>query len=306
MILGAGADYHITARTPETRIDDYTEAILEKFQQANDLFENAGCKAVLNAGDFWDSEKEPYWLVNWVIEYFRNRMWCRTNWFYAVAGQHDQVNHTKNLENTPYQTLVSSGCIKHLGKSPIQIDPTEDTFLYGMSWGEKVPKIKDPDARNILVCHDLLVKEKIWKGQENVKYAIDFLKQNKFDFIICGDNHKPFHEIYRGRVLIMCGSLGRLKSDQQEYQPCVYTIDTEKPGEFETIKVPLKNKRVFDVSKKIKVKANKKELMKFIKTLDKRSKKISFKDKIEDKKQRIKSPTIIEEIEAILTSVTGR
>ena len=304
MLLGAGGDYHITARTPETRTDDYTEAILDKFQKVNDLFENAGCRAVLNAGDFWDTEKEPYWLVNWMIEYFRNRLWSRKDWFYTVAGQHDQVNHTKNLENTPYQTLVSSGCMKHLGKNPVQIDPMEQTFIYGMSWGEKVPKIKNQDARNILVCHDLLVKEKIWKGQENVKYAIDFLKQNKFDFIICGDNHRPFHEIYRGRVLIMCGSLGRLKSDQQDYQPYVYTIDTEKPGEFETIKVPLRNKRVFDVSKKIKVKANKKELLKFIKTLDKRSKKLSFKDKIEDKKQRIKSSELIEEIDRILTSVT--
>lgn len=303
MILGAGADYHITARTPETRIDDYTEAILEKFQKANDLFENAGCRAVLNAGDFWDSEKEPYWLVNWMIEYFRNRIWSRSNWFYTVAGQHDQVNHTKNLENTPYQTLVSSGCICHLDKNPKQLDPEEDTFIYGMSWGESVPKIKEPDATNILVCHDLLVKEKIWSGQENVKYAIDFLKKNKFDFIICGDNHKPFCEVYRGRVLIMCGSLGRLKSDQQDYQPYIYTIDTEKLGDFEKIKVPIRNKKVFDTSKKIKIKANKKELMKFIKTLDKRSKKISFKDKIEDKKTRLKDENLIREIEEILGGV---
>lgn len=302
MILGAGADYHITARTPETRIDDYTEAILEKFQKANDIFENAGCRAVLNAGDFWDSEKEPYWLVNWMIEYFRNRIWSRSNWFYTVAGQHDQVNHTKNLENTPYQTLVSSGCICHLDKNPKQLDPEEDSFIYGMSWGEKVPKITT-EGVNILVCHDLLVKEKIWQGQENVKYAIDFLKQNKFDFIICGDNHKPFTEIYRGRVLIMCGSLGRLESGQKNYQPYVYTIDTNKLGDFEKYKIPLKGKNIFQVAKKIKTKANKKELMKFIKTLDKRSSKISFKGKIEDKKGRLKDERLIKEIEEILGGV---
>ena len=303
MIFGASSDYHITARTPETRIDDYTEAILEKFQKVNDIFENEGCRAVLNAGDLWDSEKEPYWLVNWLINYFRNRLWSRSNWFFTVAGQHDQVNHTKNLDNTPYQTLVESGCITHLTKDPRQLDPEEDVFIYGMSWGEKVPKIKT-EGVNILVCHDLLVKEKIWQGQENVKYGVDFLKQNKFDFIICGDNHKPFTEIYRGRVLIMCGSLGRLKSDQQDYQPYVYTIDTEKLGDFKKHKVPLKNKKVFEVSKKIKVKANKKELLKFIKTLDKRSSKLSFKGKIDDKKQRLKDENLIKEIEEILGGVS--
>lgn len=298
MIFGCSADYHITAKTPETRIDDYTEAILEKFQIANDLFENEGCTYVLNAGDFWDSEKEPYWLVNWMIDYFRNKMWARNNWFLTVAGQHDQVNHTKNLENTPYQTLVASGCITHLTGTPLQPEP--GTHIYGMSWGEKTPKIINPDGVNILVCHDLLVKEKIWEGQENVKYGVDFLKKNKFDFIICGDNHRPFQEIYRGRVLIMCGSLGRLKSDQKDYQPHVYTIDTGKLGDFNSIKIPIKNKKVFDVSKKIKVKANKKELLKFIRTLDKRSKKISFQEKVLDKKTRIKNPYILKEIEDIL------
>ena len=303
MIFGCSADNHITARTPETRTDNYTEAILEKFQKVNDIFENEGCRFVLNAGDFWDSEKEPYWLVNWMINYFKTRLWSRNNWFLTVAGQHDQVNHTKKLDNTPYQTLVESGCIVHLAKEPLQVDPSEEVFVYGMSWGEKVPRIKT-EGVNILVCHDLLVKEKIWTGQENVKYGVDFLKQNKFDFIICGDNHKPFTEIYRGRVLIMCGSLGRLKSDQQDYQPYVYTIDTEKLGDFEKIKVPLKNKKIFDVSKKIKVKANKKELMKFIKTLDKRSSKLSFKGKIEDKKQRLKDEKLVEEINNILGGIT--
>ena len=304
-IFGYFTDLHITARTPETRTDDYTEAIFEKFFKAIDIFENNGCQNVLCGGDFFDTEKEPYWITNKLVEYFNNKMWARKNWFYSVAGQHDEINHTLKLENTPYQNLVVSGCIIHLGKTPVKFgDEDEEIYVYGSSWGEKVPRILNPDATNILVTHDLLVKEKIWEGQENVKYGVDFLKENKFDFILCGDNHKPFTEHYRGRLLLMGGSLGRLKSDQQDYQPHVYIIDTDKPGDFEKIKVPLKNKRVFAVTEKIKKKANKKELEKFIKTLDKRSSKLNFRDKVTDKKMKIKDPEIVCEIDDVLSGGT--
>ena len=43
--------------------------------------------------------------------------------------------------------------------------------------------------------------------------------------------------------------------------------------------------------------------MKFIKTLDKRSSKLSFKGKIDDKKGRLKDENLIKEIEEILGGV---
>jgi len=299
MKIGCLADLHLTSRTPETRTDSYTDAILEKLEKTIDLFENAGCEIVVCAGDFLDTEKEPYRLVNYLIDYFRKRVWARNNWFFSVAGQHDQVNHTLNLENTPYQTLVASGCIEHLGKHPRSL--RDGVYLYGCSWGEKIPKIVTEGEINILVIHKMIVQEKIWEGQENVVFGKDFLKENKFDFIVSGDNHKPFTEIYRGRVLINCGSLGRLKSDQRDYQPYGHIIDTDKPGDFDKIKIPLKNKSVFDIAKKVKKKANKKELEAFIETLDKRSVKMDFRDKIEDKKSKIKNPDILSEIDSVLS-----
>lgn len=302
MIIGAYADLHATVRTPESRTDNYTETILDKFQRANDILENKGCSCVVNAGDFFDSEKEPYWLVNWFLDYFTENMWARRRWYYSVAGQHDQVNHTTNLANTPYQTLISSECIFHLKSKPTIVE--EGVNLYGASWGEEVPKIIT-EGVNILVVHDLLVKEKIWKGQENVKFGIDYLKKNRFDFIICGDNHSPFFETYRNRILIMCGSIGRLKSNQKDYQPYIYTIDTEKLGDFESIPLPLKTKDVFSVTEKIKVKANKKELVAFIKKLNTKSNKDSFRGKLNDVKLTIKNEKIVNEINDIMKFVAG-
>ena len=302
MKIGFFTDLHADTKTPVNRKDDYCETMKKKFCKIMDIFDDCGCRVVVFGGDFFDSEKEPYKLTNWFIDFFHNKSWAKKDWFLSVAGQHDQVHHTSDLENTPYQSLVSSGCIKHLSHIP-HVFPHENVAIYGCSWGERVPQIQNKEAFNILVVHDLIVQEKIWEGQTNVKFGIDFLKEHKFQCILAGDNHSPFVENHRGRFLIMGGSLLRRTIAQKKYKPSIYIIDTEEM-DFETISVPIV-KDVFITEENISKKATKKEMEQFKRLLEANSTQVTFLEKVQDKMSKV-GGTVREEIHDIIKTVRGQ
>lgn len=303
MILGFFADFHGTNEKPRCRIDDYQQTQRNKFLQMLDIFDMEGCRFVLNAGDFWDYTKIPYKTINWYIETLRNK-WCNFT-IYSVAGQHDQVNHTMNLENSPYQTMVSAGFFHHLNSCPMTfVDPVtqEGIHVYGKSWGESVPEIMDQKAFNILVNHDTLVMEKLWEGQKNPKYADKFVKDNKFDLVVCGDNHNPFVTRYRSRTLVMCGSVFRMKVDQVNHKPAVYTFDTET-RKLKEHKLKIED-GVIQHEEHKKKKKDKLDLEKFISLLDKRGINRDFIKSTLEESQKIQNKAVRKEISDIISSVT--
>lgn len=305
MNLGLFADFHGTNETPICRSDNFPEVQKEKFLNIIDIFDLAGVQHALFAGDFWDSPKTPYKTVNWYLQQLRSR-WCGFT-IHSVAGQHDQINHTMNLENSPYWTMVSAGFFFHLTHEPrIYVDPVtkRDIHIYGKSWGQSVPEILDSKAFNVLVNHDTLVVEKLWEGQKEPKYADKFLKEHKFDLVVCGDNHNPFVTRYRSRTLVMCGSVCRTKVDQVNYQPYVYTFDTE---ERKLVKHKLKiNPDVIKHEEHKKKKKGKMDLDKFISLLDKREINRDFINSTLEESTKISNKAVRKEISDIIATVTDR
>ncbi len=305
MILGFFADFHGTHETPRCRTDDFPEVQKNKFLQILDIFDMNGCKHVLSAGDFWDSTKIPYRTVNWYLGTLVKK-WCGFT-IYSVAGQHEQINHTMNLDNSPYQTMISGGVFHHLGKEPyVFVDPVtqQDIHFYGKSWGEDVPAILDDKAFNVLVNHDTLVVEKIWEGQKDPKYADKFIKENKFDLVICGDNHSPFVARYRSRTLVMCGSVCRLKVDQVNFEPMVYTFDTEN-RKLKKHKIRIEQ-GVIKYEEHKKKKKDKMDLEKFVTLLEKRGIDKDFIQSTLDESKKIQDKAVRAEISNIIASVTDR
>ena len=306
MMFGLFSDFHGTNETPKCRADDYQETQHDKFLQILDIFDLNACKHVLFGGDFWDHTKVPYKTVNWYIRALTDK-WCGFT-IHSVAGQHDQINHTMNLENSPYYTMVSCGHFLHIrGSDPhILVDPVtrQDIHIYGKSWGESVPEILDNKAFNILVNHDTLVMEKLWEGQKDPKYADAFLKDHKFDLVVCGDNHTPFVTRYRSRTLVMCGSVFRMKVDQVNFQPRVYTFDTE------TRKIKAHKLRiaqgVIKHEEHKKKKKDKLDLEKFITMLDKRSIDRDFIQSTLQESEKIPNRAVRKEISNIIAAVTER
>lgn len=305
MILGLFADFHGTNETPKCRLDNFQETQRGKFLNILDIFDLAGVFHIIFAGDFWDSPKTPYKVTNWYLEQLSGK-WCKPV-IHSVAGQHDQINHTMNLENSPYQTMVSAGFFYHLTAEPrVYVDPVtkRDIHMYGKSWGEGVPDIMDKKAFNILVNHDTLVVEKIWEGQKEPKFADKFLKENPFDLVVCGDNHTPFVTRYRSRTLVMCGSVCRLKVDQADYQPCVYTFDTE---ERKLTKHKLKiDPNVIKHEEHKTKKKGKMDLDKFISLLDKREINRDFINSTLEESHKIQNKAVRKEISDIIATVTDR
>lgn len=298
MVIGFFSDLHATTHNPPCRTDKMMDTLKSKYLQMSDIFDREGCKAVIQAGDFFDSAKEPYHLVNWFLD-FHNGKWANYK-ILGVAGQHDMVNHTLDLENTPYKCLVNAGVLFHLGKEPFRLD---GIHVYGRSWGEQTPIIKSKKAFNILVIHETLVKEKIWEGQANVKFGDDFVRKHEFDLIIAGDNHSPFISRYRSKLLVMCGSVLRLKVNQHDYQPCAYTFDTE---EKKLKKHPLKIENVVQVEEHKEQKKRKLNINNFISLLDRRANKVDFVSSVVEEAGKLNEKAVAAEVTSIIDTVTRR
>ena len=302
MKIGFFADLHGTNETPKCRLDSYVKTQRKKFLQMLDIFDLNGCQLLINAGDFFDSPKVPYKTSNWYLKTLRNK-WCGTP-ILSVAGQHDQINHTMKLENTPYSTMISAGVFEHLDNEPgMFVDSVsgKEIHIYGRSWGEPVPEIMDKSKFNILVIHEMIVQEKLWTGQKNPIYANQFIKDHPFNLIICGDNHTPFIERYRSRVLVMCGSVTRKVVSQHDYSPSVYVFDT---NELKLTTAPLRIKKdAVNLEEHKDEKKKKSDLERFVALLDKKEICKDFVSTVEEEIRRLKDKAVQSVATDILNSV---
>lgn len=247
------ADWQLTDKQIERRIDNYPESQLEKvkyilaYAHVNNVF------AILHAGDMFDSAKSSHNLVQQYISILKSPVNKKSIPFYVIFGQHDMRYRSENIENTPIKVLESAGVVKilkqirheHVDK---QIDSKRNLFvdIYSVWFGQELPRIMDRDSFNILVIHKMIVDTKLWRTQDDSDflYARNFLRENIFDLIVSGDNHKPFIVTDRNKTLVNCGSIVRESKDQIDYEPCFWIFDTIT-REATKIKIPCK-KKVFD------------------------------------------------------------
>lgn len=220
-------DLHITNKKPKHRLDeDFYDTVLNKIKFIQNYAEDNHISTVIQPGDFFDHHAVPKKVISDIIHNihpFKNDF-CKVIW-YAVYGQHDLVNHSPNVENTPLNILSSSKTIHTLSKEPITLG---NIHLYGASWNEETPEIQDEKAINILAMHRMVIKdEKIWESQEDHTKSQHFLRHSNFNLVISGDNHNSFTDVYRSRLLINCGTLIRNSKNQEDHEPHFYVYDTE-------------------------------------------------------------------------------
>lgn len=223
MIIAAMGDLHHRKNSPKLRLDNYPETLRGKWEWALKEARKRGAEYVLLPGDVYDSHEAPYASVIYLL---RSMKRSRLN-FGVVWGQHDQRYHTTKRNNTPLGVLTNTG-VDALGPTPqvFSEDDGSEVHVYGMSWGESLPEIQDPDAYNILCCHKhIYCDAEGWESADAAE-ALPFLKSSKFDLIVSGDNHKQFTQKHRTKFLINAGSLGRAAVDQINLRPAFYVIDT--------------------------------------------------------------------------------
>lgn len=242
-------DLHLTDSKPRERLDDYTETLKRKFEFILDTATERNCELILQPGDFMDSPTVSYDFLCWLINAIKLHSDIP---IVTTVGQHDL--RYRNYENTALRTL-SYSCHQELtvlkgGDECFQFVRKKNK-VYASPFNTGIPEITDNGQFNILITHRMIIQEKIWSGQEDAEPSNLFLRNNKFNLIVSGDNHQSFYQSYKGRYLFNCGSMMRSTIAQTEHKPFIVLFDTDCPDNFETIYIPIvSSKKVFDLQRK--------------------------------------------------------
>ena len=228
MKIGCLGDLHLRATKPMQRIDDYYTTQFEKLEQAFEHFKFAEVDFILQPGDFFNSYgREPYYHLYDVFA-FISRYEIP---IYIVLGQHDIKFHDLKSNDLPIRILVTTEAVELLSDWPIQ---KGKTFLYGASWGNKIPEKVQEEGIHVLVMHKMVINgEKLWHEQTDYIQARMLQKKYDFDLFVTGDNHQAFVN----DKVINCGSLGRMSIDQEDHKPMYAIWDN---GEIKTYEYDIK------------------------------------------------------------------
>lgn len=234
----ATSDWHITALRPDNRQQGYVTQQFNKIKYILDLCRKHSA-VLLNAGDLFDRARVPRWLEQ---KYFRLFFEYQDIQHTACAGQHDQIYHSANLQDTSIQQFFSAGFLQRGGDGIVTAD-----------WGTNIDKKK-----GIVVSHTCCTE----KPNPFIDYSVtsdQLLAQTQADLIVTGDYHKAhYNGKVKGRLVVNPGSIMRIGSDEMKKKPSVYVIDLKNMTIVEQIFLPvLDAAKVFDKDGIIKQKEEK-------------------------------------------------
>lgn len=246
-------DLHLSNKCPENRKDNYEQTVLNKLTSIFSTASTNNCDCVLQPGDFSDSPNLSYDFFVKVVSIIKTfNLPIFTCW-----GQHDLRYRTK--ENTFLAALKEACSTLYLvpNNSPLGFMGVD---IYGSSFDEEIPEIIDKDKFSVLLTHRMIVNEKLWEGQTNFQFANSFLRTNKFNLIVSGDNHAAFSYKIGNRHLFNLGATLRSAINQIEHKPTTVLFDTSI-NSFEYIPIPIepaenvfkmeKFERTFEVNKEL-------------------------------------------------------
>lgn len=265
------SDCHLLNKNPVARTDDAIQEGLKKFKYVLD-YSNSNDMIILQAGDLFDSPRS-WKLLPQTINLFKNF----NNDFFCVYGQHDTYLYSEETKNeTNLGILKESNLIYELKNKPFLILDSID--IYGCSYGQEIPKVRDKKNHNILVIHAPISDKELIHDYYDAR---SFLKKYKnFDLILCGDIHREFHIKIKDRQIINTGPLIRKTADDYNFkhQPNFILYDTET-REIKKIIIPhQKAKNILSRDHLDDKKENEEMLDDFIRELKEGEKKyVSFK-----------------------------
>ena len=257
------SDFHISGRNPRSRLDNYYQSCLSKFEEILSLSKD--CDFIISAGDLWDS---PI-VANTIVDDILDRIDTNKKDFFVIFGNHDAVNY--NVEASKATSLAHmirrSKYVKHLNK-------IEDSNIYIKGYdcqfgGEEKLKenglIHGKDKKSIAITHQFIT---IKPFHPQVSHIVAKDLKTDYDVIICSHFHQEFDKVVNGTRFINLSSIGRTSINEQ-HQPQVAIIDTDN---FEIEKIQLKSAKIadkiFDLAKYEELKENEKSIEDFISLLN--------------------------------------
>jgi len=236
-------DAHIRGSTPRSRVDDYPEALWQKFQQLTAFIKANKIDAVLNGGDLFDSPDPATGIVNRYLKLF-------SSWgipIYSVIGSHDKFGYNDGtLNRTALGTLRAAG-ITDVISVPTRIGPGCSIAGISHSYSlDEDPTIdyyygKDNNDYLIQMCHGMITE-----GPFFGKYTVYDQLRTEADLVICGHYHPGFGPFeVEGSTVINIGSMGRVENTVRKYPPGFLYIDTGFP-KWEFIPFTVENSPFFN------------------------------------------------------------
>ena len=222
------SDLHLRTSRPRGRCDDFFQTEMGKLEQIMDIHDKQDCEFILQAGDLFDSPDPSNFLMSRVISMMRGYGGC----FYTVYGQHDLTMHSvETAQRSATQVLWSAG-VAHILKPDGELLVTDAklaTFVYGSSFGDSIPKPKEPEAKNILVAHISVGTRPLFPGHRLIQPELFLNSHPGYKLILVGDYHYPFHVELDGRHIVNVGCMLRLRNtpDDRAHHPQVGVYDTE-------------------------------------------------------------------------------
>lgn len=234
------SDLHLLAEQPQSRLDNAVEAQQEKFSFVLKYCFDNEC-ILLCAADVFDKPRS--WVLLPRIIDLLNKY--RVDFFTVFGGKgHDTYLYSDvGRESTNLGILEKSGLINILKEEPYgEVLGRKNKFLqiYGCSYGEEIPKVKEKSFLSILVIHAPISDQGVGIG--DYINARKFLKMNKdYKIILCGDIHRKFLIEFNGRYIINTGPMFRKEATEYNFQhkPGFYVFDTEE-FIFDWIEIPHK------------------------------------------------------------------
>lgn len=258
------SDSHISGRNPRSRIDDYYQSCLQKFEEILSLSKDCDC--IISVGDLLDS---PI-IANTIIDDLLDKIDENKKDFYVVFGNHELMNY--NLEASKATSLAHmirrSKYVKHL-------EELEDKNVYIKGYDcsfENEYKLKEEGLvhnskkkKTIAFIHQFVTLKPFIQSVAHV-VAKD-IKTN-YDIIWNSHYHIQFDKIINECRFINLGSVGRTAINEQHH-PQVAIIDTDT---LEIEKIQLKSAKkaeeIFDLEKYQELKDNEKSIDDFIASLN--------------------------------------
>jgi len=235
------SDSHIRASTPKSRLDDYPQALWNKFQQISALIIDHDVDALLINGDLFDTPDPVTSLVNKYLGLF-------TYWgipIYATIGSHDKFGYNNStLARSGLGTLIAAGVITIVEDTRI----VKDAQIAGVSHSYNLDE--DPahytrkrlnDSFMIQMNHGMILDKPFISTHTLIQDV-----QTDANLCLCGHYHSGFGPIKIGNTTwLNIGSLGRTERTARLYGPSVVLIDsTERKFEIIELTAP-KNDKIF-------------------------------------------------------------
>jgi len=209
------ADWHLRATKPRCRLDEDWLAFQENMvKYIVDKANEYECDIKI-IGDIFDTPNVPSHIASMFI---RQVSKCKEG-IQFIAGNHDLPFHSiESLANSTIGIIYEAA--QHHSK-----------IYHGMTcglWNDFGQLSTKGGISKIVFTHQLVFENKkaIPPNSEGLTPSdmLDLYPTAKY--IFCGDNHTSFHYEKKGRHVFNPGSIYRGSSDQKNYKPLVYFVDT--------------------------------------------------------------------------------